>query len=679
VRHRPSGAVIRPPVTKAWRMALHREPITERLDSMLLTRVSLTNFRAFRRAEIRIPQAGLVLIAGANNAGKTALLSALDVIGGNSGDITSVRHAGADGPAQVMGTFSLTQAEQGSLGTQLRDDELPASVDFVFAQREALRIQGHAELGLTEIRGNWPLYATQVLARLTTDSPGTPSAEVLSLLNGGAVPPATDTIRFGGGPMWLDELLRVNPRTEPLGRLLDTWRPRFYHFRALRTGGQRAQNLASSDKLEPTGTNLSAVLLYLATDLPVVFDQLRDLIAEIVPHIGRLEVRTGGGQLRVVFDGPSGDLNLKDLGTGVEQLLMTLVVGLMEAPPFTLVVEEPETNLHPSGQRALLGHLQRWAEDRQIIAATHSPVMLNWSPGGDRLWHVTRSEDDSHVAMVNADPLPLLEALGVHLADILSADRVLVLEGPSDQDVLVVWFPEVLRSPRVAVLYGEGGDNARHADQLAEWLAGTDRAGLKRVLYLRDRDELSTAALRKLSSSPTVYLLERRELENYLLAPEGIVTALGSMELQDNNPPTTEEVVAVMNYAAESLRRKIVVNRVCRQIGPSQPLVGHKLRQELANAGADMEQITASVLSRMMTADDLRTQINELWTEAERDVARHQGEQLLAIAPGEEILDAIFLRFASRSYDKRRDGSALANSTPPPAEIDRILTEFMAD
>ena len=70
----------------------------------------------------------------------------------------------------------------------------------------------------------------------------------------------------------------------------------------------------------------------------------------------------------MVFESTSGDLNLKDLGTGVEQLLMTLVVGLMEAPPFTLIVEEPETNLHPAGQRALLGHFQRWAEDRQIMS-----------------------------------------------------------------------------------------------------------------------------------------------------------------------------------------------------------------------------------------------------------------------------------------------------------------------
>ena len=130
-------------------------------------------------------------------------------------------------------------------------------------------------------------------------------------------------------------------------------------------------------------------------------------MAEIVPDVGRLEVRTSQGQLRVMFDSGTGDLNLKDLGTRVEQLPMTLVVGLTQQPPFTLVVEEPETNLHPAGQRALLGHVLDWSKDRQVIAATHSSVMLNWSPGGDRLWHVTRSQGESQIEKVDEIPSPL--------------------------------------------------------------------------------------------------------------------------------------------------------------------------------------------------------------------------------------------------------------------------------
>ena len=106
----------------------------------------------------------------------------------------------------------------------------------------------------------------------------------------------------------------------------------------------------------------------------------------------------------------------------------------------------------------------------------------------------------SVVDSVGADPLSVLRSLGVRPSDVLSADRLLVLEGLSDQDVLEAWFPEVLRNPRVAILAGDGGDSAVHADRLAAWLAGADRTGLQRVVYMRDRDELAPSVLEKLTS-----------------------------------------------------------------------------------------------------------------------------------------------------------------------------------
>ncbi len=198
-------------------------------------------------------------------------------------------------------------------------------------------------------------------------------------------------------------------------------------------------------------------MLDLLTNRPDLLEQLRALIAEIVPDIGRLEIRTSGSQMQIVFAANDFELNLKDLGTGVEQLLLTIVVGLTETPPFTMVIEEPETNLHSAAQRALLGMLKTLADDRQIIAATHSPVMLDWSPGGNRLWHVTRGRGTSNVEPVREDPSALLNSLGVRLSDVLSSDRVLVLEGSSDQDILDAWFPDVLRNPERGRASRRGG------------------------------------------------------------------------------------------------------------------------------------------------------------------------------------------------------------------------------
>jgi predicted ATPase len=652
-----------------------------------LCELAVENFRAFRQATMRLPAQGLVLIAGANNSGKSSLLSGLDVVAGSPGETASLRHAGTAGTIRVAATFRLGDDErmafrEGLPGSNamLAPPEAVTQLQYVFEERKG---QGP---GLVEVRGYWPSLGMPPLAQLQWNADSrvfhvyTSALADEGLTGAGGAEPHGDPLALvhrSSGPAFLSAA-HLQPGLTSIGRFLDQWRTRFYHFRALRQGTQRTQNLASADRLDPQGNSLSAVLLYLRTDRPTVFGQLRSLMAEIVPDVGRLEVRTGGGQLRVVFEGAVGDRNLKDLGTGVEQLLMTLTVGLMEAPPFTLVVEEPETNLHPAAQRALLGLLQSWAIDLQVIAATHSTVMLDWSPGGDRLWLVTRDQETSQVEPVNQDPLPLLRSLGVRLSDVLSADRVLVVEGPSDEDVLAAWFPELLRNPRVAVLYGEGGDNAVHADQLASWLAGTDRAGLRQVLYLRDRDELSPAVLDKLTASPTVYVLERRELENYLLEPGALALVLAQLA-PNGKPITAEDVAAVLAQAADRLRRKIIVNRVTRQIRPRRLLMDHRLRRELASADADADTIAAAVLERLMTAQDVRDQIDRSWAEAQEDVAQLERTSLLAAAPGEEILDAVFMHFTGRHYRKRDDGVAVAKATPPPGEIQRVLEAFLAD
>jgi hypothetical protein len=103
----------------------------------------------------------------------------------------------------------------------------------------------------------------------------------------------------------------------------------------------------------------------------------------------------------------------------------------------------------------------------------------------------------------------------------------------------------------------------------------------------------------------------------------------------------------------------------------------HKLRQDLANSGADEDGITREVLTRLMTADEVRQQIADAWVAAETDVNSHQDARMLEIAPGEEILDAVFMRYAGRHYAKRNDGPMIARMMKPPTEIRELLDRFL--
>lgn len=662
---------------------------------MPVRQLELENFRAFRRAEIRLPGTGLVLVAGPNNVGKTALLSGLDALAGDHGDLASLRYGGAEGPARLGATFELDPAERAAIlqnavgGQWLLDAGVLSSLQFWFEQWE------DQSLVLREVLGSWPDAGLQPVAsmRLTPDRGY--GFEVIRAFregsgqeghHGGVLAPLDQTHRlleatgaFGEGRSGLDGYLSSQSNLAPIMAPLAAWRSRFYHFRALRTGTQRSQGTSSPERLDPTGGNLAGVLHYLLTDHTELFDRVGALIAQLVPDIGKLRVPTGGNNMRVLFGSGSRALNLKDLGTGVEQLLMTIVVGLTEEPPFTLLIEEPETNLNPAAQRALLGLLQGWASDRLIVAATHSPVMLDWSPAGDRLWLVTREQGASNVEQVSADPLPLVDALGVRLSDLLSADRVLVVEGASDEDVLQVWFPDVLRNPRVAVLHGRGGQNARHADQLPEWLAGTDRAGLRQVLYLRDRDELAPDVLERLTRSQSVHVLRRREIENYLLDPDAIAAVIGPLVPKGAPAPDAAAIAEALKSAADRLRRKIVINRTAQRVTPPHQLMDTTLRKRLAEDGVDLSGFTSAVTQRLMTPAELTAQITTSWEEAEADVREHTGDALLEIGPGEEILDALFVQYAGQHYKKRVHGPKIAAEMSPPEELAELFTTFMAE
>jgi hypothetical protein len=85
------------------------------------------------------------------------------------------------------------------------------------------------------------------------------------------------------------------------------------------------------------------------------------------------------------------------------------------------------------------------------------------------------------------------------------------------------------------------------------------------------------------------------------------------------------------------------------------------------------------VTERLMTRADLKTQIATAWEEADADVGNHTGGKLLAIAPGEEILDALLLQYSGRHYDKRVQGPEIAAAMDRPGDLEELFRSFMAD
>jgi predicted ATPase len=113
--------------------------------------------------------------------------------------------------------------------------------------------------------------------------------------------------------------------------------------------------------------------------------------------------------------------------------------------PLLLLIDEPATPLHPSGQRAVARLLGALASRFQIIYSTHSPFMIDWNfPQRVRMMRrdpssrrTTIENAPYHSVSVERIWDPLREAIGITLGDVavIGESNVLV-EGIVDQVLL---------------------------------------------------------------------------------------------------------------------------------------------------------------------------------------------------------------------------------------------------
>jgi len=618
----------------------------------------------------------MVVVTGANNTGKTALLTAFDVVAGRYGEAGSrPQHAAATLPAQVRARFELSAEEREPLLEHVKDETIRPSNALAWLEWHFVQIGG--ALQAAELHAAWPGGDGVPLVQVAPPDSG---GEVTWRISdaGRQLHGESGSHEFNelGGFQSIEGILwRFAPSLAPASQFLAAWRAHYYHFQGLRPGTSARVGLSSEPVLAPTGANLPAVLLHLKTNDLARWLRIRELMEQIVPDVGLMETRTEGSQVWVAFSDPhvpGYEPNLKELGTGVEQLLMTIVLGLTHPAPSVVLMEEPETNLHAGAQRALLGLLQEWAVDRLFVVSTHSQVLLDRAPTAGSLLLVQRERGVSTVTPLTRESSEALAALGVRLSDVLSADRLLLVEGPSDGDVLQAWFPDLLRCSHVEIIEGNGGDNARFAELLERWIQAADRLPGRRVLYLRDRDELPKWLLDKLETSSRVHVLRRRELENYLLDPDAIAKVLGAR----GRPVDPGEISVALREAADSLRPLVVLKRVAWERA-SIRLVDRDLIRKLVREGPDLARLRAAMAERM-PGPELLEQIAERWAAVEAEIVGEWDEHWMELAPGEEILDSLWRTYAAAGYDKDKDGLAIAQAMAvPPEELRIQLGRFL--
>ena len=368
---------------------------------MFLSSVALEQFRCFEEARIELPSEGIVLVVGPNNSGKSALLAAIDTVTSGSGERELAWRTGSDTPPVVTATFSLSDLERSALFDDPESLERWPHPWFSTWQLKFSSEIGTNTLYMNEVAVRTGAAAIEYLtvARQLRQSDGMYRIESRNwaTIRAGTTAvfddPLGETVHAGGSPSDFLGALGAFPE---VAQLLYEWRAGCYHFGPLRSGAQRSVNVGGVPTLSPTGVDLPQALLTLETNRDPAWAEIVRTISDIVPEVGELATPVDGPHLSIAFIDPTtGDRrNVKDLGTGVEQLLMTAYVGVRRELTHLVMMEEPETNLHPAAQRALLEHLRRWSKNRTFILATHSTVFLTMNLcRAERSWSAEQRDD----------------------------------------------------------------------------------------------------------------------------------------------------------------------------------------------------------------------------------------------------------------------------------------------
>ncbi|HRI66351.1 MAG TPA: ATP-binding protein [Polyangium sp.] len=154
-----------------------------------------------------------------------------------------------------------------------------------------------------------------------------------------------------------------------------------------------------------TMNDLALTILRMNLYAEETFGELVELLQQIeLVHdvsIHRYEERTNSKEsyAAVHFDGVN--IGLCSDGT---QRIAQIIVRLLDPTTRCLLIEEPETAVHPGLLARLLAILDAYSHDRQIIIATHSPQIVDWCKPQD-LRLVERNEGQTRVRKLDENEL----------------------------------------------------------------------------------------------------------------------------------------------------------------------------------------------------------------------------------------------------------------------------------
>jgi AAA15 family ATPase/GTPase len=540
---------------------------------MYLSKIRVKNYKSFRDSGDIEFKPGINLIVGQNNSGKTALLESIEIRLKNN--FHKSINTNEVEPTYLEATVYVEANEIN-----------PYKLDTILIRKPSeLNEQDAVSLFNEKIENDLEVllkgYADGIITArdvLYEESVQGYSTYTLSKEN--------EVYRASGTMNATEEELFWNKITR-------NFVSKIYRFDSERPNLGKS-NVGESRELNPNASLLAQVLLNTKAHNDIVYERFCNLVSQVIPSVKWINsVPIDGGSSNEIriwnvdrkTERDDLTIPLSECGTGIGQVLAILYVVVTSREPRTIIIDEPNSFLHPSAAQKLIQILNKKEfSHHQYFISTHSPeivtaskpstiTMLNYEDGETKVEQIDLSNNDG-IKKVFKD-------LGIEPATFAFANHILWVEGPTEEKVFSLILKDanihnVVIKPTVPSEFRQNRkrfENVRHIFELHKTVSGTDSVISPKMTILLDKEiekESENNDLIREFGENEFNFIPRAMFENYLIATEAIEYILNfTQETQNYTESDIEFEKPAFEISLENINKWIAEKKISKDFLPA--------------------------------------------------------------------------------------------------------------